>query len=37
VLEKVEGSIRAALSPLGRGETVPLGASVWIVTALSGE
>ena len=26
-------SIRKALTPLQRGDTVPLGASVWIVTA----
>jgi ubiquinone/menaquinone biosynthesis C-methylase UbiE len=36
VLAKVGSSIRAALSTLGKGETVPLGASVWIVTAISG-
>jgi len=36
VLAKVEGSIRAALSALGKGKTVALGASVWIVTATSG-
>jgi SAM-dependent methyltransferase len=35
VLAKVESSIRTALSPFQKGETVPLGASVWIATAKS--
>jgi ubiquinone/menaquinone biosynthesis C-methylase UbiE len=36
-LARVESSIRAALSSLRSGETVPLGASVWIVSATSAE
>jgi SAM-dependent methyltransferase len=35
VLARVEGSIQAALSPLQQGTSVPLGASVWIVSATS--
>jgi len=35
VLAKVKGSIQAALSPLQQGASVPLGASVWIVSATS--
>jgi ubiquinone/menaquinone biosynthesis C-methylase UbiE len=37
VLAKVESSIRTALSPFQRGETVPLGASIWIATATNGK
>lgn len=29
------GSIRAALAPFQQGDTVPLGASIWIVTAVN--
>ena len=35
LVTKVAGSIRAALAPVQRGNTVPLGASIWIVTAVS--
>jgi SAM-dependent methyltransferase len=34
-LAKVEGALRTALSPFQKGDTVPLGASVWIVTAVN--
>jgi SAM-dependent methyltransferase len=33
VVAKVEDAIRTALAPFQKGATVPLGASVWIVTA----
>jgi SAM-dependent methyltransferase len=33
IYSAAEGDIRAALQPYIRGETVPLGASVWVVTA----
>jgi hypothetical protein len=33
VVAQVESSIRTALAARQQGETVPLGASVWIVTA----
>jgi SAM-dependent methyltransferase len=36
-LAKVESSIRTALASFQKGETVPLGASVWIATAISSE
>ena len=35
VLASVKDSIQAALSPLQQGTSVPLGASVWIVSATS--
>lgn len=35
VLAKVASSIRTALASFQQGETVPLGASVWIATAVS--
>jgi SAM-dependent methyltransferase len=35
VMAKVEGALRTALAPLQKGDTVPLGASVWIVTAVN--
>jgi SAM-dependent methyltransferase len=35
VMSKLEGALRTALAPFQNGDTVPLGASVWIVTALS--
>jgi len=35
VLARVKDAIQAALSPLQQGTTVPLGASVWIVSATS--
>jgi ubiquinone/menaquinone biosynthesis C-methylase UbiE len=34
---KVAASIRTALAPLQQGDAIPLGASVWIVTARNGE
>jgi SAM-dependent methyltransferase len=34
VLDKVENAVRAALAPRRHGATVPLGASVWITTAV---
>jgi len=37
VVAKVESSIRTALAAFKKDETVPLGASVWIATALSCE
>jgi hypothetical protein len=33
VMSAVANAIRAALAPLAKGNSVPLGASVWIVTA----
>jgi SAM-dependent methyltransferase len=35
VLDKVESTVRAALAPRQSGATVPLGASVWIATAVN--
>jgi SAM-dependent methyltransferase len=35
VIAAVADSIRAALAPLAKGASVPLGASVWMVTAAS--
>jgi SAM-dependent methyltransferase len=35
VLVQVEGAVRAAFALLQKGATVPLGASVWIATAVS--
>lgn len=35
VVAKVAGSIRTALASLQKGDAVPLGASIWIVTAIS--
>jgi SAM-dependent methyltransferase len=35
VMPKVEGALRTALAAFQKGDTVPLGASVWIVTAAS--
>jgi SAM-dependent methyltransferase len=35
VLAKVESTVRAALAPRQKGATVPLGASVWIATAVN--
>jgi ubiquinone/menaquinone biosynthesis C-methylase UbiE len=37
ILAKVANSIRTVLASLQKGETVPLGASIWIVTALNGQ
>jgi hypothetical protein len=37
VLAKVEGAVRSALAAFQKGDTVPLGASIWIVTARNGE
>jgi ubiquinone/menaquinone biosynthesis C-methylase UbiE len=35
VVSRVKASIRAALTPYQKGETVPLAAAVWIATALN--
>jgi SAM-dependent methyltransferase len=36
VVAKVAGAIRTALAPLQQGERVPLGAAIWIATAVNG-